>query len=866
MTLDNIIFLLALFLIITAFIMPWVVFIRQNKLENTLNIILKNQTINLPIIPNIQTHETIHTQTYQDNHVVENIQSPIKAEISTSPKHNISLEEQFGKNLPVWGGGIALALATFFLVKYSIDNNLLSPIVRIVMGFMFCLGLLYSAKHIQQKENFANGQRIAQSLAGAGIIGLYGVIFAAAKLYHMIPILLAFAGMSSVTAIALVLSLRHGMPIAVMALGGGFLTPVFLGGNGHSTALLFGYLFLIIGGLNYLVKKTQWWWLSLGATFASLLWVIIWLTLYQHGDGLWLGLFLMGICTINITNSKQYFAQNIHNSLTVNDILKPTSLLNYISLFGSIILMGFVVHISEFGILEWSLLWLLTLATIGLGYFNNKLYGFSPFVSLCAVLMLLLELYPDNYFVYFSILIVFAMTYILSGSLLIFQSKIPTLWACLAGIASLAFYLLGFFKTQSVNILINTPFIWGILAMFLAGGAIYIFAKISDYLSDSSQKEYLYAVCSVVATSFMTLGLYIELPYAFLSGAIATEMVAIAWINQKISIKALQVIIAILASIFGLILLPQFAMMFYAIFNNIFNMQLHLHDTILIAKYPLYQLGIPAIMFLITSYLLRTIQHNPKLINILESVAISLIAIMCYCLTRNILNPDRNILLIKTEFFERGIINNVFFLFGLLCFWIGRIYHRITFSWGGVALTGIALLSVMYGDVLFANPLWASEKINGIILLNSLILPYGLPILWLSYAKKECMPLIENDYLKYLDSIKLLLLFLFLSLNIRYFFHGEFLNSGFVSNAEIYSYSLLWLLLGGGLLYIGTLKQDKSLRISSLLIILLVVAKVFLYDTSELQGLYRVFSFLGLGISLIGISYFYSRFIFRDNV
>ena len=43
---------------------------------------------------------------------------------------------------------------------------------------------------------------------------------------------------------------------------------------------------------------------------------------------------------------------------------------------------------------------------------------------------------------------------------------------------------------------------------------------------------------------------------------------------------------------------------------------------------------------------------------------------------------------------------------------------------------------------------------------------------------------------------------------------------------------------------------------------LLAVGKVFLYDTAELEGLYRVFSFFGLGFSLLGLSYVYTRFVF----
>jgi uncharacterized membrane protein len=56
------------------------------------------------------------------------------------------------------------------------------------------------------------------------------------------------------------------------------------------------------------------------------------------------------------------------------------------------------------------------------------------------------------------------------------------------------------------------------------------------------------------------------------------------------------------------------------------------------------------------------------------------------------------------------------------------------------------------------------------------------------------------------------------------------------------------------------------MRYASLVVMLLTVGKVFLYDASQLTGLWRVVSFLGLGLSLLGLSWFYSRFIFvRDE-
>ncbi len=52
------------------------------------------------------------------------------------------------------------------------------------------------------------------------------------------------------------------------------------------------------------------------------------------------------------------------------------------------------------------------------------------------------------------------------------------------------------------------------------------------------------------------------------------------------------------------------------------------------------------------------------------------------------------------------------------------------------------------------------------------------------------------------------------------------------------------------------------MRYASLALLMMTVAKVFLIDLSELTGLYRVASFMGLGLILAGIGYLYQRFVF----
>ena len=64
------------------------------------------------------------------------------------------------------------------------------------------------------------------------------------------------------------------------------------------------------------------------------------------------------------------------------------------------------------------------------------------------------------------------------------------------------------------------------------------------------------------------------------------------------------------------------------------------------------------------------------------------------------------------------------------------------------------------------------------------------------------------------------------------------------------------------LLAAGIWYRSLPLRIASAAVIVLTVLKVFLIDMSDLTGIYRALSFLGLGAVLIGIGWFYQRLLF----
>ncbi len=63
--------------------------------------------------------------------------------------------------------------------------------------------------------------------------------------------------------------------------------------------------------------------------------------------------------------------------------------------------------------------------------------------------------------------------------------------------------------------------------------------------------------------------------------------------------------------------------------------------------------------------------------------------------------------------------------------------------------------------------------------------------------------------------------------------------------------SALWAVTGLTALVVGLGRDDRALRLGSLALLLVTVGKVFLYDLAALTSLYRVGSFIGLGLLLL---------------
>ena len=81
-----------------------------------------------------------------------------------------------------------------------------------------------------------------------------------------------------------------------------------------------------------------------------------------------------------------------------------------------------------------------------------------------------------------------------------------------------------------------------------------------------------------------------------------------------------------------------------------------------------------------------------------------------------------------------------------------------------------------------------------------------------------------------------------------------------LENLQQLSLSSVWLLFSIALMALGFWRRDRALRLQAIALFGVAILKIFLYDLSFLETLYRIFSFVGLGVILLVVSYLYQRY------
>ena len=146
-------------------------------------------------------------------------------------------------NVPVKVGIVLLFFGVAFLFKYAVDNALFKlPIELRLLGVSVVgFGLFVTGWRLRERS-----RTYALNLQGGGIGLLYLTVFAAFRLYSVIPAMPAFALLVALTLAAGVLAVRqNARALAIMGSIGGFLAPVLASTGQGSHVALFSYYLVI---------------------------------------------------------------------------------------------------------------------------------------------------------------------------------------------------------------------------------------------------------------------------------------------------------------------------------------------------------------------------------------------------------------------------------------------------------------------------------------------------------------------------------------------------------------------------------------------------------------------------------------------
>ncbi|MBA2241466.1 MAG: DUF2339 domain-containing protein, partial [Chthoniobacterales bacterium] len=184
------------------------------------------------------------------------------------PPTTMDWESFLGVKLFAWIGGFVLFLGVVFLVKYSFENNLITPSMRVMIGALIG-GLLIAAGWLTARRNY----RVpGQSLCATGVLVLYADIFGAHSFYDLVSLPTAFALMSVVTIAAFFLAVRlDAQVVVVLGLVGGFVTPPLLTESPDNPLRLFSYVALLNAGIAAVAMRKRWDYLFVLAAIGSVL-------------------------------------------------------------------------------------------------------------------------------------------------------------------------------------------------------------------------------------------------------------------------------------------------------------------------------------------------------------------------------------------------------------------------------------------------------------------------------------------------------------------------------------------------------------------------------------------------------------------
>ena len=183
-------------------------------------------------------------------------------------KPSWSLENFIGMRLIHLIGIIVLVTGISIGVKYAIDRNLISELMRIALAYG--AGIILYLLSVRLKSQYALFSAI---LLSGGMASLYFTTYAAFVYYQMIPFVLTFLIMISLTIFTVYQAIVYNrQEVALLGLIGAYAIPFLISRNTERADLFFLYITIINIGVVYLCARKPW--TIVGRIAQTITWVL----------------------------------------------------------------------------------------------------------------------------------------------------------------------------------------------------------------------------------------------------------------------------------------------------------------------------------------------------------------------------------------------------------------------------------------------------------------------------------------------------------------------------------------------------------------------------------------------------------------
>ncbi|MCE3217961.1 DUF2339 domain-containing protein [Vibrio diabolicus] len=798
-----------------------------------------------PITDRASYPNTTHQAQYQTSEMQLDVFSQEQEFIL--PSRVQSLFSNIQENWLVWVGALAMLIGGGYLVQVIGSHIEFSPLMRVSFAFVLSLLMVLVGEWFHRKEQ-QNPQRatraqgftyVPAAVTGTGLTGIYCTVIFAFVVYQMLTPSVSLIILAAAAFCSLALSLQQGPLMAVLGLIGGYTAPLWIGGSEPNYFLLAGYISAISVAATLLMQKVRSAWISPSIALPHVVWMLLLIesmpleTLFS-----WLAIYLSITLYLIFAVPRLGWTLNPRYHHCQNKWTNPPTAT---SLAIALLTFSAVTRMPELDTLQMVYCYALLVATVWLPAVRTgwSLRVFLPSILVSATALVVLTVAFDALYMPEH-----------GASILLALATSIALICCRTYCQSLS----------------DRSQLSGVLLLVLAPAI----SLITLFYIDEFMQGYLWhwtAFCALVTVYYVVLGQRLHSLALECSAVMHALIVGVAfvwlsdtWLKTAISIQVAVMALQTQSGVFrpaswaikvamGILVIRLTLLPFIPEWQPVEAG----HWAWVIVSY------LPSLIILL--YARATLkQVDLELTNWFEAAFLHVFLMALFTQTNYWLTGQYGYLG-HLDFTSAIVFANQALVMGLVYSYrsqfaqrLSRIYEAYSYLlWCAFALL-IILLNTAESPLVTDN-----VSAQALPVINMLSVGWLLPACILLIATFRGWNTLQVHRFA-VASLGFALAAIWLGMSIRQFWQTtSMMLYQPTSMAELFSYSVAGLLVGGLLTWRGVTHRGLMMQRVGLVVLAFVALKVFLWDVSSLDGFWRAISFLGLGASLIALGWLFQK-------